>query len=226
MGSAVALLGFAGAANASATVDLIWIDVSATTTGGIVICTFFTQRNCPQFGSTLTGVDASDTIALVAILTAGPTGSIGASISADYSDALPKLDVITFSAMTTTSPFFYLPLALGTIQDTGTQIQELNAGALPDAGAGQGLPPGETAYLGTVTFHKDSLINGTFDIIVDAGTIPLSSGANLIDINGTLITPTTTFNSATLVNVPEPGALSLLVMGLGGMLLAGRGRRS
>jgi hypothetical protein len=28
------------------------------------------------------------------------------------------------------------------------------------------------------------------------------------------------------MNVPEPGAISLLIMGLGGMMLAGRGRRS
>jgi hypothetical protein len=79
-----------------------------------------------------------------------------------------------------------------------------------------------TAYLGTVTFHKDSLVNGTFEIAVDAGG--LNDG--VLDGLGTDISAATTFNNAWLINVPEPGALSLLVMGVGGMLLAGRGRRS
>ena len=135
MGSAVALLGFAGAANASATVDLIWIDVSTTTTAGAVICLRPAKRNCPRLGTTLTSVAATDNIALAMILTAGPLGSIGGSVSVDYSDALPKLSVINFQSMVTTVPFIYLPIDLGLAQglpaDTGSFIDGINAGAAP-----------------------------------------------------------------------------------------------
>ncbi|MBW2715919.1 MAG: PEP-CTERM sorting domain-containing protein, partial [Deltaproteobacteria bacterium] len=91
--------------------------------------------------------------------------------------------------------------------------------------AGIGLPAGNTAYLGTVTFHKDALVNGTFNI--DVGVDGPIGTDDIASLNPqVVISDTVTFNGASLINVPEPGALSLLVMGLGGMLLAGRGRRS
>ena len=223
MGSVVALVGFAGAANASATVDLVWIDASATTSAGVVICLRPAKRNCTVLGSTIgvaPVVAPSDNITLAVILTPGPNDSIGGSASVDYSGT-SGLSVTTFQSLTTTQPFFYLPLELGTAFDDGTGlINGLNAGAAPPAGAGIGLPSGVTAYLGTVSFHMDALVNGTFDILVGefGGLDGFSDGT------GAAINPT--FNHATLINVPEPGALSLLVMGVGGMLLAGRGRRS
>jgi hypothetical protein len=222
MGSAVALLGFAGAANASATVDLVWIDISVTGTNGSPVCLRPAQRNCTVLGSTLTDVAVTDNITLGVILTAGPTGSIGGSVSVDYSDALPKLSVTQFQSLLTVKPEAWLPLELGTAFDSGLIIDGINAGAAPPAGAGFGLPAGQTAYLGTVTFHKDVLINGTSDLLV--GVFGGLDG--VLDGDGNDISDTTTFNNAALINVPEPGALSLLVMGVGGMLLAGRGRKS
>jgi hypothetical protein len=223
MGSAVALLGFAGAANASATVDLVWIDVTGTTTTGAVICLRPAKRNCPVIGSIISSIGVvSDAITLGVILTAGDVISIGGSVSVDYSDANATLAVDGFQSLLTTLPLPYLPLALGSAIDTGTVIESINAGAGPSIGLGIGLPPGATAYLGTVSFHKDVIVNGTFDLLVG----PFGPDDGLGNILGEIITDTTTFNSAVLVNVPEPGALSLLVMGVGGMLLAGRGRRS
>jgi hypothetical protein len=222
MGSAVALMGFAGAANASATVDLVWIDVSVTATNGAVICLRAAKRNCPQLGSTLIDPSVSDNITLAVILTAGGNDSIGGSVSVDYSDAIPKLGVTGFQSMSTTIPMFYLPLNLGSTFDAGGYIANVNAGAAPPISQGIGLPAGVTAYLGTVSFHKDQLINGTSEIRPNTE----NAGDGVLDGAGTDISGTTTFNSAFVVNVPEPGALSLLVMGLGGMLLAGRGRRS
>jgi len=222
MGSAVALMGFAGAANASATVDLVWIDVSVTATNGSVICLRPAKRDCPQLGTTLTDPAVTDEITLAVILTAGANDSLGAALSVDYSDALPKLSVTTFQSLSTTVPFFYLPLVLGTTFDSGTYIGNVTAGAAPAITQGIGLPAGATAYLGTVSFHKDQIINGTSEIRPNTD----NAGDAVLDGAGTNISGTTTFNSAFVVNVPEPGALSLLVMGLGGMLLAGRGRRS
>jgi len=225
MGSVVALVGFAGAANASATVDLVWIDVTALDTSGNVICLKPAKRNCPQLGSTISSVAVTDNITLAVIVTAGAGGLLGAGVDVDYNDALPKLSVGGFQSMTTTRPLFYLPTALGDANnDIEGWVQLINATAVIFTGTGIGLPPGVSAYLGTVTFHKDALINGTFDIHV--GTDGPDGASGVLSLDGTTISDITNFNGATLVNVPEPGALSLLVMGLGGMLLAGRGRRS
>jgi hypothetical protein len=225
MGSAVALLGFASAANASATVDLVWIDASVTGTNGVAICLRPAKRNCQVIGSTLSvpnTVFDVDNITLAVILTAGDQGSNGGSVSVDYSAVVPQLSVLGYKSLPSAVAPLYLPLALGDAIDTGTVIDGLNAGASVQAGAGLGLPTGVTAYLGTVQFHQDTIVNGTF--VFDVNTDGALDG--LGDIFGNDITDTSTYNEATLVNVPEPGALSLLVMGVGGMLLAGRGRRS
>jgi hypothetical protein len=228
MGSAVALLGFAGAANASATVDLVWIDVSVTNTAGKTICLLAKQRNCPvdprsiNAGASISSLAVTDNITLAVILTAGPNGAAGGGVSVDYSAADAALAVAGFQAMITTYPMFYLPLQLGTTTDTGSFIDNINAAASDTLATGIGLPAGGTAYLGTVSFHQDVLVNGTFEIKVGDNGPGGTDG--LLDGNFQSIVPT--FNNAWLINVPEPGALSLLVMGVGGMLLAGRGRRS
>jgi hypothetical protein len=227
MGSVVALAGFASMANASATVDLIWIDVTNTDTAGNPICLRPAQRNCPQLGSTISSVAVTDSITLSVIITAGPNGILGAGVDVDYSDGQPKISVSAFQSLTTTKPFFYLPSGIGTTDGSvDGWVQLIAATAIPilDPPLGLGMPPGATAYLGTVSFHKDQLINGTFDIAV--GVNGPNGASDVLDIAGNNISATTDFNGATLLNVPEPGALSLLVMGLGGMLLAGRGRRS
>jgi len=229
MGSLVALAGFAGMASASATVDLIWIDVSNTNTNGAVICLAPNNRNCPpdprspDSGVTISSVAATDSLTLGVILTAGPNGTIGGGVSVDYNDAIPKLSVTGFQSLVTTKPQFFLPGSIGTTSDTMGFIDNINAACCGPL-AGIGLPAGGTAYLGTVTFHKDQLQNGTFEIAVGVNGPGNTDGLLSLDPIGADISATSTYNSAFLVNVPEPGALSLLVMGLGGMLLAGRGR--
>ena len=79
-----------------------------------------------------------------------------------------------------------------------------------------------TAYLGTVTFHRDVARQWHVRDLVPAPLATRTAFSTALVM--TSVEPT--FNSAWLINVPEPGALSLLVMGVGGMLLAGRGRRS
>jgi hypothetical protein len=223
MGSMVALAGFAGAANASATVDLLWIDVTTVDTNGNAICLRPAQRNCPVLGTTLSTVLVSDSITLGVIITAGPNGLQGAGVGVFYGDAVPKLGLTAFSRRGTP---LYLPGNVGEPDnDTLGWVQNINA-LCCSALAGIGLPAGNTAYLGTVTFRKDQLINGTTDITVSVDGPIGTDDLLALDPIGQVISDTSTFNGASLINVPEPGALSLLVMGLGGMLLAGRGRRS
>jgi hypothetical protein len=207
----VALLGFAGAARASATVDLIWIDVSQTNTAGDPICLLPANRNCApdprslDGGVTLTSlassVALSDNITLGVILTAGPNGSIGGGVSVNYGGALPKLGVVGFQSFATTLPLAYLPLNLGSTTNQSPYIDNINAASVPPLGLGIGLPPGASAYLGTVTFHEDALIDGSFEISV--GTDGPGRTDDVLDGAGDVITPTTTFNSAYLVHVPD-----------------------
>jgi len=181
--SAVALVGFAGIASASATIDLIWAGTGTDTTDTVA---------------------DSSSITLQVILTAGPAGSQGAGVSVDYSGALPGVTVTTFAA-TIGGP---LPLLLGTPADTGSRVENVNSASFPPY-VGTGLTAaGMSHQLGTVTFHKSAdLGNGTFELRSDANG-PTDDVLNLAG------------------GVPEPGAIAMLAMGLGGMLLAGRGRRS
>ncbi len=196
MGSVVALVGFAGAANASATIDLIWANGS----------------------NTIEDVATSSLITLSVILTAGPAGSAGAGVSVDYSAVVGKLGVVAF-ASTAGGP---LPIALGgEPNDTGSQIQNISSVAFPPF-VGVGIVEGQSHQLGTVTFHKDVLIAGTFEL--RSGVFGPTD--DVLRLDGVVINDTTTFNSAMLINVPEPGALSMLMLGLAGLTLAGRGRRS
>ena len=108
VGSVVALVGFAGAASASATIDLIWIDVTNVDSDGNPICLEPAERNCPQLGTTISSLAVADDITLGVIITAGPLGSLGAGVSVNYGDALPNLSVTKFGVLLTpiSLPFF------------------------------------------------------------------------------------------------------------------------
>jgi len=195
--SAAALVGFAGVANASATVDLFW----------------GTNGTPPDGTTEIDMLNTSDLATAQVILTAGPLGSLGGGVSVVYSGVSGALDVVDYRS----TPAPPLSVPLGTPVDTGTSIQNIGAGGFSP------LLAGNTFQLGTVTFQRNALsASGRLEIpvLVAPGT---SDG--ILNGNGIDITSTTTFNSA-FVNVPEPGAISLLVMGLGGVLLAGRGRKS
>jgi hypothetical protein len=93
----------------------------------------------------------------------------------------------------------YLPMHLGTTTNQSPYIDNISAGAAPPLGVGIGLPAGQSAYLGTVTFHKDIVVNGTFEISVGADGPGGTDG--VIDSFGNDVAATTTFNSAYLITV-------------------------
>jgi hypothetical protein len=211
--SVVALVGFAGAVQASATVDLIWIDVSNTDPAGDPICLRADERNCPQRGVLISSVAMTDNITLGVIVTAGPKGFMGGGVSVNYGDALPKLSVTQFQTLTT--PVF-LPKSIGTTTNQTPYINNISSICCA-ALAGIGLPPGGTAYLGTVTFHKDFVITGAFEISVGTDG-PGGTDALLgLDPLGDNITGTSTFNSAFVINTsvdPPPCVLQIEVNAL------------
>jgi hypothetical protein len=237
VGSVAALVGFAGTANASATIDLIWIEACSSTMGN-PICLSPKNRNCLVDDRAVGVSGFPDGVALdseayphwscydweitvVAILTAGPNGSIGAGVSVNYGDALPQVNVIEFQSLTTAMPFAYLPLSSGTTTNQPPYIDNIGALADPPAGMGSGLPPSGTAYLGTVMFHKDLVANGTYEISV--GTDGPGGTDDVFDGFGNNITDTTTFNSVFLL--PEPSALMALGSGIAMLALLHRRRR-
>ncbi len=176
--SVAALVGFAGAANASATIDLIWADTGT---------------------NQISNVNTSSAITLQVILTAGPNGSSGAGVSVDYGATKGKLVVLGYASTPSEGDDSPLPFQLGPTINTGSRIGNINSVAIPPF-AGTGLLAGQSHQLGTVTFHKSVFINTIFEILVDANGL----GDDVLDIDGNDITATTTFNSAFLVNVSEP----------------------
>jgi hypothetical protein len=181
VGSVVALVGFAGAANASATIDLIWAGTDPPTN---------------QIGGFNDPLAPSANITLQVILHGSPAGALGSGVSVDYSGALPSLAVTDFKS-TPKAP--YLPGDLGTTINTGGRIVNLNAMALPSASLGIGLPPGLSAQLGTVTFHNTGSPTGTFEIRPDAN----SRTDGVLNSKGKNIAHTTRYNSA-FVTVTGP----------------------
>jgi hypothetical protein len=189
--SVLALVGMAGVAHASATIDLIWIDKTDPA------CTDASRRDCPQLGDVLSSVANSDQIGLAVLATAGPGGLLGAGVSVDYSGGLPILSVVDFGSLETP---VLLTNHLGTTTNQPPFVDNINSVAVPYLGAGIGLPPGQTAYLGTVSFHKYTSMNGVFEIAVGAdGPVGTDGVLRLSDFAD--ITPTTTFNNAFVVDI-------------------------
>jgi len=199
VGGLIAIAGFAGSSSASATIDLIWANS----------------------GTATTSVLASDTgIVLQVILTAGPGGSQGAGVSVDYANLLGEASVTGFANTPCVNPCS-LPTTLGPANDTGSRVENINSAAIIFLGLGTGLTAaGQSHQLGTITFSGLGGAGGVFTLTSDAN----GPSDGVLDLAGNDITATSTFNAVTMnvAPVPEPGTLSLLGMGLGGLYAVGR----
>jgi len=188
----VALVGFAGSASASATIDLFWAATGTDTISGAQV--------------------TSTNIVLNVVLTAGADGVNAAGISVDYSALLGDFSVVSFSS-NVAAPFSF---SLGATTDDPFLgiVSNINAAGF----CGGCLTSGNSYLLGTVTFTSLTGNPGTFTVT------PFIDGASTDDIVngfGAVISGTSNLNSGFAV-VPEPGTLSLLSMGLGGLYMVGR----
>jgi hypothetical protein len=190
-------VGFARAANASATIDLIWAANGTTGTGTVL---------------------ATSSVTLQVILTAGPAGAQGATVSVDYEvdwDHIPNaLSVIGYA----NTPGGQLPTTDGFPSDTGSRIEGINSISLPLLGIG--LMAGQSRQLGTVTFHANiGCGDCSFVMRSDAN----GPNDNVLDLDGNVITASTRFKSA---YIPEPSALTALGSGIAMLALLYRRRRN
>jgi hypothetical protein len=218
-GSVVALAVFAGAAHASATIDLIWLD---TGTNEIELNGYLDHE-----------------IQLNVILTAGPTGSEGAAVSVDFSSIgeaalvlLAERDPPNSNPTPRNTPSRSpddppeLPIELESPQIRGDRVELINSVCVCDLDLGTGLEAGRSHRLGIVTFNVDSLAllellpGENYEIKSDAD----GPSDAVLDGDGNAILPLTeiTFNSAF---VPEPSALPVLGSGTAMLALLYRRRR-
>jgi len=208
VGGLIALVGLAGTASASATIALIWQNSGTDTTSGLAV---------------------SDSITLDIWLTVEPgdTGSNGASVSVDYTAALANLSVTGAS----NNPDSFFAFSPAGAPDSGTLgfVYHLNAGSICGfAGGCLGDPTlwgppavgTYTARIGTITFNVDALTSGTVGITVGLYD-PFADGVGDAIGGDACVSSGCTFSSGFAV-VPEPGTLSLLSLGLGGLYAVGR----
>jgi hypothetical protein len=182
-GIVVVLAGFAGAAHSSATIDLIWED---TGTNEI-------DDSGPQ------------EIQLNVILTAGPAGSEGASVTVDFSEIgasrLVERESDTPRNTPTRGKYTVLPIEIESPRVIGTRVELINSVCFCDLDIGTGLEAGQSHQLGYVTFDITRILIGEYEIMAN---VDLTGG--VLDGDGNEILPTTdiTFNSAFLQNYFPP----------------------
>jgi hypothetical protein len=181
------LVGFAGAASADATIELIWADTGTNSYVDPV---------------------TSANIVLNVVLNTGsaPAPSRGGSLTVDYSAALGELTFVSASN-DPGPPARIHPFGLPTHDLLNSQVLTLNS-VLTD------LLPLTSIVLATITFNVTAGSPGTFDIITLL-TAPFDNIQHL-SAGG--------LGTASITKTPEPGTLSLLVMGLTGLYVVGRRR--
>ena len=150
--------------------------------------------------------DPTGSIVLNVVLNTGPAPSSGGGgITVDYSLA----GELTFvSAANSTDPLFNFGSPAGAPVDTGAQVRSLNAFAFP------ALAPFTSIVLATITF---SVTPGGPGVISLSTLYTSIDGIQNMDVAGG-------FGTASITRTPEPGTLSLLVMGLSGLYVVGRRR--
>jgi hypothetical protein len=203
-GGLAALVGLAGAANAAETLSMIW----------------------QESGLFNIFPNTSSTIHLDVVVNADAGGTGGGEISVDYTSG-GAANKLTFVGCTENPDGLFNTPVPGrdcSTGDTGVAVLFIGQVDFGGAACAGGTQP---CRLGTVAFHKNADPGGlVLQSYYDAGDGVITLFRQSDGSPGPCAVGTcgAGFGTAT-VNAPEPGALALLALGFGGLVL-GRNRRS
>jgi hypothetical protein len=195
---------------ASVTIDLEWVD-SGTPTLTI------------DPGDTAGGGNRN-----MLVIMSYSTNLVGASTSVQYSSG----SGLAFQGATTWTGVFIRMMTpsntfhpTGGVADTGTELSSF-ASIVDPTSPQPSAPPGVNYVIGTILWNTAGTVAGTetLSAIIAFGLDGFLNG-NFNNIDAAVIAAGG-LRGATLNIIPEPGTVSLLGLGLVGLILAGRRRRA
>lgn len=223
LAAVAACLFVAGSAGAAMTVDLVWLDNSATT---LTVSAGDTGNHaCDGFNNSAAGrcmkvVLTVDESAFLSQQSVSWSNSIG--LTAAHAAMFPKFQAIAVGK--NSDPFGPFPNAHFPTNGINNPVGIISSFAAGVTAAG--ADPNVT-YLGAGTYTLGTIVWDVSSTVVGSHLIDniIVGGLDgFIDSTGGIVNSIVTLNTATLNVVPEPGTASLLGLGLLGLLVASRRR--
>ena len=226
MATLACAFGLALNANAGVTIDVVFQDGTLPT--GITVDPGDPLAPGCEFGGYASGSVATGRCMDVILYSTDDIISMGATVAYSSSNGLALGSAYEWIGVVTARNLMGVPIAfcspMGGVADTGSQLNSFDCSTPLPPVAGQQLAPG-TYKIGTIVWDTSGVTPGTETIAAYINT--LFDGVIAL-INGNIVntTPSVVVRSHIMTIVPEPGTVSLLGLGLVGLILAGRRSRA